>query len=82
MPTIPFHPPGVTYNGLHATPNPCANNPGRREKDMNTISVDGLVHPDHLDELRVLKAEVTRLEAVSVARGQVALCERESAYGS
>ena len=22
MPTIPFHPPGVTYNGLHATPNP------------------------------------------------------------
>jgi glucan 1,3-beta-glucosidase len=24
MPTIPFHSPGVTYNGLHATPNPTA----------------------------------------------------------
>ena len=24
MPTIPFHPPGVTYNGLHGTPNPTA----------------------------------------------------------
>jgi exo-beta-1,3-glucanase (GH17 family) len=22
MPSIPFHPPGVTYNGLHNTPNP------------------------------------------------------------
>ena len=22
MPSIPFHPPGVTYNGLHSTPNP------------------------------------------------------------
>jgi exo-beta-1,3-glucanase (GH17 family) len=22
VPTIPFHPPGVTYNGLHGTPNP------------------------------------------------------------
>jgi len=24
VPTIPFHPPGVTYNGLHGTPNPTA----------------------------------------------------------
>jgi hypothetical protein len=24
MPSIPFHPPGVTYNGLHGTPNPTA----------------------------------------------------------
>ena len=24
MPTMPFHPPGVTYNGLHATTNPTA----------------------------------------------------------
>ena len=24
MPTIPFHSPGVTYNGLHATQNPTA----------------------------------------------------------
>jgi hypothetical protein len=24
MPTIPFHPLGITYNGLHGTPNPTA----------------------------------------------------------
>jgi glucan 1,3-beta-glucosidase len=24
MPTVPFHAPGITYNGLHSTPNPTA----------------------------------------------------------
>ena len=33
MPTIPFHKPGVTYNGLHATENPT---PGQVSADLAT----------------------------------------------
>jgi len=42
MPTIPFHPPGVTYNGLHATPNPTA----------PQVSADLTTTKQHFDHVR------------------------------
>jgi exo-beta-1,3-glucanase (GH17 family) len=42
MPTIPFHPPGVTYNGLHAKPNPTA----------AQVSADLATTKQHFDHVR------------------------------
>ena len=42
MPTIPFHPPGITYNGLHATPNPTA----------AQVSADLATTKQHFDHVR------------------------------
>ena len=42
MPTIPFHPAGITYNGLHATPNPTA----------AQVSADLATTKQHFDHVR------------------------------
>ena len=42
MPMIPFHPPGITYNGLHATPNPTA----------AQVSADLATMKQHFDHVR------------------------------
>ncbi len=42
MPVIPFHPPGITYNGLHAPPNPTA----------AQVSADLATTKQHFDHVR------------------------------
>jgi len=42
MPTMQFHPPGITYNGLHATPNPTA----------AQVSADLATMKQHFDHVR------------------------------
>jgi hypothetical protein len=39
MPTVPFHAPGITYNGLHSTLNPTAAQVSADLATTNSISV-------------------------------------------